>query len=182
VNYPVVMPPLFYDLVKRVEIVSDPRCLRRMSRQPGKGSLDRFHNCWVWYCNFVRSLEKKGVVQMAKPQDERGWKGFINIRLSDADKEALSAADETSIVGLVDNAAGLLYAGYKLGFAYDKTSGSVQATLTCWIEGHPDYGHAISARHPDFDRALHSLLYKHFTIAKECWTDFAPPAPVSTWD
>lgn len=180
-----VAPPALYDyLIVKSFVLHDPACFRRKSRQPGKGGHDRFNACWVWWINWVRQLEKTGVVNSMAPRNgERPeFKGFINVRLSDADKEALQAADETSTIGLLDNAAGLLYEGYKMSFSYDKTSGSVQATLTCWVEGHADFGHAISARHPDFDRALHSLLYKHFTIAKECWTDFAPPAPVSTWD
>lgn len=165
-------------------VIHDPQCFRRKSRQGGKSGRDRFNACWVWWCNWLRHLEAKGVInQMARANGERPeFKGFINIRLSEADKAALQADDETSISGILDNAAGLLYEGYKMSFSYDKTSGSVQATLTCWVEGHADFGHAISARHPDFDRALHSLMYKHFVLAKECWTENNPPAPVVTWD
>jgi len=176
------LPPLYSYLIRVSQVVNDPHCLQRRSRQPGKPGYERFNGCWVWWLTYVRDLERHGVVPMAKNGDRPTFLGFINIRLSDADKETLSEDMETDIRGLVDNASALLYSGYKLGFAYDKTSGSVQATLTCWAEGHPDFGHAISSRHPDFDRALHSLLYKHFTIAKECWTEFAPPTPVSTWD
>jgi len=182
-GFPVCLSPLAYELVKRIEVVSDPRCFRRLSRQQGKSGHDRFHHCWVWYVNFVRALERRGVVQVAKQNGERpAFKGFINLRLSDADKETLAADAETDVVGLIDSAASLLYEGYKLGFAYDKTSGSVQATLTCWVEGHADFGYAISSRHPDFDRALHTLLFKHFTLSHECWTDHNPPTPVQTWD
>jgi len=166
-----------------VQVVSNPNCMRRYSRQPGKSGRDRFNACWVWWVSYVRALEKSGVIQVRNNGKERPqFNGFVNVRLSDGDKETLAADTETSITGLVDNASALLYEGYKLGFSYDKTSGSVQATLTCWQEGHEDFGYAISARHPDFDRALHSLLYKHFTLCAGQWTQNNPPAPVTTWD
>lgn len=120
---------------------------------------------------------------MAKNGERGEFKGFINIKLTPEDKEALIASvGETDTSALIENAAALLYEGYKLSFAYDTTSGSIQATLACWKAGHPDCGYAISSRHPDFVTALHSLLHKHFNVTHECWTEFSPPAPVATWD
>jgi hypothetical protein len=177
------LPPLYSYLIALAEINHDPRCLQRIAHQPGKPAQWVFHSCWVWFRTFEHELEKNGVIQVAKNGERGEFKGFINIRLTDADKEALVAGvGETDTTTLIDNAAALLYEGYKLSFAYDKTSGSVQATLACWQEGHPDCGHAISSRNPDFIMALHSLLHKHFNVARECWTAFAPPAPLSTWD
>lgn len=94
------------------------------------------------------------------------WKGFVDITLSDKDRELMAgwaASGEWEPFEALD---ALLGGGYKVSLAVHPASGSVIATLTCRAEDDPNFGYALSAFGPDPEGALMCVSYKHFVMCE----------------
>jgi hypothetical protein len=98
------------------------------------------------------------------------FKRFVNVHLSDNDKEAIKLAyTETPFADLWDWIAIMTESDYKFSFTYDARSKAQQVAMFCWRADDDNYGHALSARHPEVSAALFTLLYKHETICQHIW-------------
>lgn len=71
----------------------------------------------------------------------------------------------------------LAQSGYSLKVSYDAYSKCMQATLLVWNKACPNYGYGLSARGATAERAVSLLLYKHFDVLHEDWSQ-AYKAPV----
>lgn len=90
---------------------------------------------------------------------------WVNIRLTDNDKELLRDR-EVNVPEVLARISDLMLAGYRLSVSFDDYSQAMQASLVCADDASPDYGCGMSARHPDLDLALLSLLYKATVLVK----------------
>lgn len=103
------------------------------------------------------------------------WGGFINIRLSDADKDAFhqwfSTLDDDPLTGIFS----LVLEGYKFSLSYAADGEYWTTSLTG--EGLGLTGIVerccLTARAPQVDQAIALLLYKHVVIAKGSWASFS---------
>lgn len=106
---------------------------------------------------------------------------WVNVRLSDDDKEALAAlAENIDMMTLADWVASLAYQGYSFSLSWDEWSEAQQVSLVCKAPDDPNYGLGLSARHPDFDVALMTLRYKHEAICRAKWSENSP-TPSNSW-
>lgn len=176
------VPPVYQHLIRQAQVVNDPHCFQRLATNPAQNAYMRYHAAHVWLLKYRETLTKLGVISMAKNTNGQSeFRGFINIHLTDADKEKI-AASASDPQGIMDNLAGLLFEGYKVSLAYDVKSGAIQAVLTCWNPDSAHFGYAISSRHPEAIVALDSLLYKHFDLAAEQWLAIEQPPALTKWD
>lgn len=105
---------------------------------------------------------------------------WVNYRLTEDDKEKLQA-EVLEMSAVIDDFADLVFHGYRLSVSYDDYSKAMQASLVCGAADNPDNGLGLSARHPDLDSALRSLLYKANLLGYGKWHEFASPSPVDSW-
>lgn len=107
---------------------------------------------------------------------------WVNVSLSDLDKEHIIQVGPNwdDLFGWIGRR---IYEGYRLGLAWDDYSQAVQVSIICRNPDLPDYGLAMSARHPDVDRALQSLWYKDNVIGQEGWRPLLQEKPLArSWD
>lgn len=67
--------------------------------------------------------------------------------------------------------------GYSTKLSWDAYSKCFQATLTAWDGNCPNYGYGLSARGSTPERAISLLLYKHYEVLQENWTEAYQPRP-----
>lgn len=100
------------------------------------------------------------------------WKGFVDLNLSDADKEHLQSwvvSDEWDGYGAI---AELVERGYKLSLSPDPAHNCVVATVTGRVEGNENLGYSMSARGPSVDGAVAALAYKVLVVLQGgAWED-----------
>lgn len=119
---------------------------------------------------------KKGAVgSKSSVPDDLKW---INRNLTDEEKQ------DHDVQGKTPEQLGLLLwrvalQGYNVRVAFDAYSKCFQANLVPYQAENPNFGYAISARGATPERAFSLLLYKHYAIFKERWTDFYKATSVS---
>lgn len=105
-----------------------------------------------------------GKKSTSKPQSTLEWKGFVDVSLTDADREVLRETridlDETMLL-LVD----VINTGHKVSFSKKADKPSVVCTFTGTLDNAQNAGWALSSFAPDLLSAMRVNLYKHFTIA-----------------
>lgn len=103
-----------------------------------------------------------------------GWKGFVNLELTDDQKPLVKAlsADSDAVWGelleMVDSE-------YKLTVSYEGQRSVYNVSLTCRNAKDPNAGLTLTGRGGSFIGAAASLVFKHVTILKRRW-DKAPQA------
>lgn len=101
-----------------------------------------------------------------------GWRGFVNVELSLADREALKLCD----VGF-DDAWGFLMQrvleGYKLSLSFDHGNSSWIASLMCKRSSDPNVGLCLTARGGRVEGAVLALWYKDGVILAHSWSGHA---------
>lgn len=105
----------------------------------------------------------------------REWHGFVDLPLSQADKERLadSVFSSEQVVEFLEAATGQ---GYKLSITPDPEHGCTIATLTGVGSRNPNLGYSLSARGPDPVGALMAVSYKAEVIAEwGAWVDHGNP-------
>ena len=97
------------------------------------------------------------------------WRGFVNVDLSAADKEAIRAGD----VGF-DDAWGFLMQrvleGYKLSLSFDHGNSSWVASLTCKRSSDANVGLCLTARGGRVEGAVLALWYKDDVLLARSWS------------
>jgi len=106
---------------------------------------------------------------------------WVNVRLSDADKDqiASSEVDWPTIFAWMGER---IYAGYRYSFAYDEYSKACQFSIICRELDDPNYGLAMSTRHPEVEMAFISLYYKDVVLLENKWGDNRPTPEAALWD
>lgn len=98
-----------------------------------------------------------------------GWRGFVNVELSVADKEAIKLGDAS-----FDDAWGFLMQrvldGYKLSLSFDHSNSSWIASLTCKRSSDPNVGLCLTARGGRVEGAVLALWYKDDVLLARSWS------------
>lgn len=98
-----------------------------------------------------------------------GWRGFVNVELSVADKEAIKLGDAS-----FDDAWGFLMQrvldGYKLSLSFDHSNSSWIASLTCKRSSDPNVGLCLTARGGRVEGAVLALWYKDDVVLARSWS------------
>lgn len=107
--------------------------------------------------------------------------GWVNVRLSEEDKgEIAHKAENINPEQLLDWIASMAYQGYSFSVSWDDWSDAQQVSLVCKATEDKNFGLGLSARHPEFDLAVLTLLYKHDDILRGDWSD-APTPQANGW-
>lgn len=129
--------------------------------------------------NFTARLQEEWKV--AKNNGDRVQiTAWVNYRLSEDDKSLLSA-EPLEMGKVIAEFASMAYAGYRLSVSYDSYSQAMQASLVCVNPESADVGLGLSARHPDLDWALRSLLYKSQVVGVGHWSEFTSTPKGESW-
>lgn len=155
----------------------------RLATAPYTSNAQKTHDVGTWFLVYSDNLQEIAgdMAKNGKSDVKFEFKGFVNLRLSEDDKGQILEAKRNVEIMMQDCGA-LIYNGYKLSFNYDRYSGAQQVTLTCTAPDDPNYGYAISARHPDLDTALATLLYKHYELANAIWSSVSDRTVDRNWD
>ena len=104
-----------------------------------------------------------------------GFKGFININLTDDDKATIKATSLTP-EQLMDLLDGFIDDGYKFTFSYDDYSRCYQCIGTHKDSEHPDYGVLLSGRGSTTLKAFKQWWYMVSNMIGESdWSDWLKP-------
>ena len=106
---------------------------------------------------------------------------WINRRLTDEDKQAIRDRG-IDWPALFDWLEARMYRGYRFSIAYDDYSKAGQVSIVCRDLDDPNYGLAMSSRHPDLSVAFHSLQYKDEVLLADGWLGGDSPALSDQWD
>lgn len=121
------------------------------------------------------------VAQTLLPDKDADWGGFVNIPVSEQDKEKFNAWFTENEAVLVDALSDLIFAGLKFSCVFDADNDCFIATLTG--KGSPGLPlrMAMSARAGDYVTGVGLLLYKHFILADSDWGQFTPKGEKRKW-
>jgi hypothetical protein len=105
---------------------------------------------------------------------EAKWGGFLNVRLTDEQKEAFYRFAEENrgfAWQVLDN---VLSMGAKLGVSYDRENQAYVVTLTGALVAGSNERYCTTSRAGTFDEALAVAMYKHDVLAAGDYSDFMP--------
>lgn len=115
-------------------------------------------------------MSKKG--SRSEGSNAVGGYQFINLALSEVDKERLDSLDidtEFPFTGI----GALVSSGYKVSFSYDDRNQSAICSLTDNRPQSAFFKHILTGRGATAAHAWASLCYKHFYVAQEQWENIA---------
>lgn len=98
---------------------------------------------------------------------------WVKCELKESDKDDLQrrAVDAPELLSAL---GGIIEQGFKISISYDERSDCVGAYLTAPKEMFAGRVVCLSARAPDMARAVLVLLYKHFEVLHEDWSQDLP--------
>lgn len=124
-----------------------------------------------------REAKKGAASKGAQPtQSGDGWKGFVNVELTDAQKPLVKAlcshADHlwTVIWDLID-------ASYKLTISNDAAHNSYNVSMTCRNQRDPNNGLTLTGRGGTVLGAMASFVFKHETLLEGKWSGAEARSP-----
>lgn len=112
------------------------------------------------------------------------WIGFVDINLSEAEKEGVKGDVSEGLMPSPEILQELVSGGYKVTFAEDGRGGGVIATATGKRDDNPNRGYSLAGRGPDVLSALAMLEYKVESLCHwGCWLDLpvASSGQLSMW-
>lgn len=107
-------------------------------------------------------------------------KGWVNISLTDEDKQNISEG-EVSVETMLQDFGNLVFRGFRFSLTFDDYSDALQASLVCANPEERDYGYAMSARHPDPEMVLRTLAYKFMLALNSPWEELCSNRPAPSW-
>lgn len=124
-----------------------------------------------WVNSFGHLIEGVYAVANAKSKPKNGkvdFKGFVNYRLSEEDKENFMAweYDDHDLFLLI---AGDNQQGYKLTMSFNSENDTFVATYMCNDPESPNAGYCLSAYGNDWYLALKTLTFKHNVVLEGQW-------------
>jgi hypothetical protein len=98
-----------------------------------------------------------------------GWKGFVNVELSDAHKPQVKLlAQEPQDVW--DEILSMVESDYKLTVSYDGNRSTWNASLTCRNPQDRNGGLTLTGRGGSFIGAAAALVFKHVRVLNRDWS------------
>lgn len=109
-----------------------------------------------------------------KNAGKNSWKdSLLNIPM-DGYSSADVRAHYGEVVALLDAIDAVVQSGYKLSVSYNPANDNFVASLTCRLQGNPNFDKTISGFAMTWDMAVGVVLFKHFVIAGEGnWAEYA---------
>lgn len=98
-----------------------------------------------------------------------GWKGFINVELTDQQKPEVKELMR-DMQSVWDEVIDLIAADYKLTVSFDGERSAWNASLTCRSTADRNGGLTLTGRGGSFVAALAALVYKHVRILNRDWS------------
>lgn len=136
---------------------------REMTRQSIERSFEQYHTL----ANKLREL-----INVPKRElTNTGWKGFVNVTLTNDHKEALGLWDCVD-GGVFEGLAVYGEAGYKLSVTYNKQTTGWTASYTGQDGCGANEGYTVSAFAPTPYDAMRVLLFKVSVILPDKWKDY----------
>ena len=107
-----------------------------------------------------------------KKRDKVPWKGFANIDIPASRKKE---AKEAILSGewVVNHVAELVDLDYKITVNSNPETGTITATATMLWKGEKNAGYSMSGFGSDWLKAMGSLCFKHFVLAKGDWSGYS---------
>lgn len=134
-----------------------------------------------WFVSTVVCREVQREVHLSKSKfSSIAVQAWANIHIDDEHKEEI-AAWEISPLEVLNVFSALVFDGYRLSVTYDEYSEALQVSLVCANPEDGNYECGLSARHPDIDVALRTLLYKHRLTADSGWRAFTSRPKGPNW-
>jgi len=132
----------------------------------GRSREERFASVDHLLWSFLASICKRSLSMPVKKTSYPDAKTllWVNVTRTEGDKREIAKRDYPDGEVLAWFGA-LAYEGCKSTLSWDRYSESCQIALIVADPEHPDYGYAISGRHPDVDVACRTLYYK---VTKLC--------------
>lgn len=96
-----------------------------------------------------------------------GWQGFVDITLSDEQKQHLAALGEEDRVDCWAFVLRCIEDGYKFSVTIDEKHSCAIATITGKTGQAVNSGFSLSARGPNADAAVLVLYFKHVVLCEE---------------
>jgi len=127
---------------------------------------------------FLRLLAEAGEVEMArglagKPSATKKapskdiW--FVNVAVS-VEQAPDIELEYNAWENIEKDWLHVLHGGYRTGFNYDASKDAIICSLTCRDDGNPNYNGVLNAFASDWQTALKVVLFKHFHVLDESWT------------
>lgn len=134
---------------------------------------------WQYKRWFLELLNLLGEVQMARGKSQGskqsgskqlGSVWFVNVAVSVADAGKIDDFFP-SVEAVYDAMIEVMTDGYRVAFNYDVARDAVVCSLTCRNEGLANHNGVLNAFAGDWFRALQVVLYKHYVILNETWSN-----------
>jgi hypothetical protein len=112
----------------------------------------------------------------SKVAQNGAWKGFVDIPLSEVDKDKIRAMSDLAD-DVMGNLVDLVERGLKVTLSLDDSQGTWIVSGTGKLPDDPNYGYTLVARGGSLVRAVNSLTYKVFELAQGgVWANVAQTA------
>lgn len=108
-------------------------------------------------------------------EEKADFKGFVNVTLTDAHKQAIKAWDLES-ADMFDWMAGAITGGLKVSFSYNKQNDTVSASVMCVWKKSANGGLVVNAYGKDVYSAFRALIYKIDHVLPPKWSDWEDTA------
>lgn len=117
-------------------------------------------------------LEARDARTEARQTAQNGsvWKGFVNVDLTDADREVLRT-DQTPFEDYWEGILDRMCAGYKLSVSRDHKNDTWIASLTCNHPADANRGYTLTGRGGSWTNAVIALAYKDRVLLRGVWND-----------
>lgn len=138
-----------------------------------------FMHRWQFKGWFMRLLNQMGEVIVARTKGGKngaagkaqgGSVWFVNVSVSVSDAAKIDEYFDT-VEAVYDAMVAVMEDGYRVAFNYDMSRDAVVASLTCRNEGLPNHNGVLNAFAGDWFTALRVVLYKHYVVLSERWSD-----------
>lgn len=138
-----------------------------------------FMHRWQFKGWFLRLLNQLGDVIVARTKGAKngaaaksagGSVWFVNVSVSVAEASKIDEYFPT-VEAVYDAMVEVMTDGYRVAFNYDMARDAVVASLTCRNEGLPNHNGVLNAFAGDWFTALRVVLYKHYVVLGEQWSD-----------
>lgn len=128
--------------------------------------------------------QRRGARKNGLKEHSGGWIGFVDIVLTQEQKEELGQNYRMPDGRLLDFLVEVLEQGYKLSFSPDELHQCVIATLTGKSPDCVNVGYSLSARGPSLIGSIEAIAFKHLEICKGGRWETAskiPSSQLSLW-
>lgn len=117
---------------------------------------------------------------MPKKYNDDNFKGFINLKLNEAQKEMFGAWDvEDDDVWLL--LSQLATEGYKFSNFYNQQNSTYTSMFTCNDKSSANAGYVLTAYSPNWYQSIRVLLFKHEVVLQRNWSSAGEVQKLDDW-